>query len=321
MATDAKQSPLLSLLDEKKLLIIDGAMGTELEARGCKLNGDKLWSARILMENPQLIRQIHLDYFRVGADFVITSSYQASVDGYERCGLDELAACELIAKSVTLAKQARLEYLGETVDSKALLVAGSIGPYGSYLGDGSEYRGDYQRTHEEYCTFHRSRIDTLIKAGVDFLALETMPSACEIKSLLQLLATEFPTTTAYITFSLRDDKHLCDGTALASLLPAINDQPQIVAIGVNCCALDKVTDILRNLRTLTDRPLLVYPNSGEQYDAVDKIWTNLPADARSFHEYVDEWVQNGAKMIGGCCRTNPQIIANIAKKINALRST
>lgn len=312
-------SPLTALLAKKKLLVIDGAMGTELEARGCRLN-DKLWSARILMENPQLIHQIHLDYYRVGADFVITSSYQASVASYELCGLDETAARELITKSVSLAKQARADYLKEIGSSKALLVAGSVGPYGTYLADGSEYRGDYQRTHDEFCDFHRPRIDALIKAGVDFLAIETMPSGPEIRSILQLLANEYPTITAYITFSLRDDQHLCDGTSLASLLPAINAQPQIVGVGVNCCALEKVTSMLITLRTLSNRPLLVYPNSGEKYDPIGKVWLNLPENVRPFHEYVDEWIKHGAKMIGGCCRTNPEIIASITSKLDAMRS-
>lgn len=320
-AAATEQSPLIALLNEKKFLVIDGALGTELEMRGCQLTGDKLWSAKILVENPQLIYQIHLDYFRAGADFVITSSYQASVAGFMRCGLNEMASRELIKKCVTLAKQARADYLQhECKLLKTLLVAGSVGPYGTYLADGSEYRGDYQLTHDEYIAFHRPRIETLVNAGVDFLAIETIPSATEIKSLLQLLSNEYPKITAYISFSIRDVKHLCDGTALANILPTINEQSQIVAVGVNCCALDKVTDALITLRKHTDRPLLVYPNSGEQYDPIAKTWMDSSARNRPFHEYIDEWIEHGAKMIGGCCRTNPQIIASVANKLNSIRS-
>lgn len=201
--------------------------------------------------------------------------------------------------------------------NKTLLVAGSIGPYATFLADGSEYRGDYQITHDEYCAFHRSRIEALISAGVDFLAIETMPTFSEI-SMLQLLAIEFPTTTAYLSLSLRDGQHLCDGTLLADVLSAINKQPQIVAVGVNCYALEKVTDALITLHTLTDLPLVVKPNSGEKYDGVAKTWVDAPAQNLSFEEYIDEWVKHGAKMIGGCCRTNPQIIENIAKKLNTI---
>lgn len=318
----AKQSPLIALLEDRKFLTIDGALGTELETRGCQLGtSDKLWSAKVLLENPQLIYQVHLDYFRVGADFIITASYQGSVASFMRYGLTESAAHALIAKCVELAKQARIDYLHEIGDKKTLLIAGSVGPFGTFLADGSEYRGDYERTHDEYCAFHRPRIQTLIAAGVDILAIETIPSASEIHAMLQLLATEFPTITAYISFSLRDGQHLCDGTPLASILPAINNQPQIVAVGVNCYALDKVTDALITLRAHTNLALLVYPNSGERYDPVAKVWVDSPATNLPFHEYIDEWIECGAKMIGGCCRTNPQIIANIANKLNAIRST
>lgn len=320
-AAVTKQSPLIALLDDKKFLVLDGAMGTELEKRGCKLS-DKLWSAKVLMDNPQLIYQVHLDYFRAGADFVLTASYQASVAGFMRFGLDETASRELIAKCVALAKQARTDYLQEikTTPNKTLLVAGSIGPYGTFLADGSEYRGNYQQTHDEYCAFHRPRIETLIAAGVDVLAFETMPSMNEIKSLLQLLATEFPTTTAYLSLSLRDGQHLCDGTPLVDILPAINKQPQIVAVGFNCYALDKVTDALITLHSLTDRPLIVKPNSGEKYDPDIKMWVDSPGKNLSFEECIDEWIKHGAKMIGGCCRTNPQIIGSIANKLNSIRS-
>lgn len=309
-------SPLTALLAEKKYVIIDGAMGTELETRGCQLN-DKLWSAKVLMENPDVIYQVHLDYLRVGADFLITSSYQASVAGFARRGLNEHQALGLIAKSVELAQQARTDYLNSIVQSRTVLIGGSIGPYGTLLADGSEYRGDYQLSHDEYAAFHRPRVAALIQAGCDFLCFETIPSVSEVKSLCQLLC-EFPSMSAYISFSLRDAQHLCDGTPLASFFHVINEQPQIVATGVNCIALDKVTDILTTLNSLTDRPLLVYPNSGEQYDPISKTWISR-TNNQTLADHIDDWLRNGARMIGGCCRTGPQDIAKIADKLNQLR--
>lgn len=306
-------SPLRALLAQKGLLVIDGAMGTELEARGCNLN-DKLWSAKVLLDNPQLIYQVHLDYFRVGADFVITASYQASVEGFARRGLDEHQSLALIAKSVELAKQARADYLRECGQPKTLLVAGSVGPYATLLADGSEYRGDYQLSHEEFVAFHRPRITALVNAGVDFLCFETMPSISEVKSQTLLLA-EFPTITAYFSFSLRDADHLRDGTALSQVLELVNAQPQIVGIGVNCIALDKVSDVLVALRQLTTKPLLVYPNSGEEYDPVSKKWL-CRTKKQMLTDYVDEWLRLGASMVGGCCRTGPQDIADITEKLS-----
>lgn len=312
MSTQMRSSPLTDLLTEKGLLVIDGAMGTELEVRGCSLN-DKLWSAKVLIENPELIYQVHLDYLRVGADFLITASYQASVQGFARRGIDEKQALELIKKSVDLAKQARDDYRTEIGQHKTVLVAGCVGPYATLLADGSEYRGDYQLSHNEYVAFHRPRIQALVEAGVDFLCIETIPSISEIESQLQLLA-DFPTMTAYFSFSLRDAGHICDGTPLSTVTALVNVQPQVIGVGVNCIALDKVSDVLAILNNLTDKPLLVYPNSGEQYDPVTKTWLSRN-DKLSLVDHIDEWLRLGAKMIGGCCRTGPRDIAQIADKI------
>ncbi|XP_031635548.1 uncharacterized protein LOC116348633 [Contarinia nasturtii] len=317
MSSKMQTSPLIDLLAKNGLIIIDGAMGTELEVRGCKLN-DKLWSAKVLVENPDLIYQVHLDYYRVGADFVITSSYQASVAGFARRGIEEAQALALIAKSVTLAKKARTDYLNEIDQPKTLLVAGSVGPYATLLADGSEYRGDYQLTHNEYAAFHRPRVQALVDAGVDFLCFETIPSVSEIESQL-LLLTEFPTMTAYFSFSLRDSEHLCDGTPLSKVADMVNAQGQVVGVGVNCIALEKVSGALTTLKHLTNKPLLVYPNSGEKYDPITKTW-QCEVNKRSLIDFIDEWLKIGATMIGGCCRTGPQDIAQIVDKLKMKRS-
>lgn len=318
MSTEVMKSPLTDLLAENGLLVIDGGLGTELEVRGCTLN-DKLWSAKVLVENPQLIYQVHLDYYRVGADFVITSSYQASVEGFARRGLNETESLALIGKSVELAKQARSDYLHEIDQAKNLLIAGSVGPYATLLADGSEYHGTYQLSHNEYVSFHRPRINALVSAGVDILCFETIPSISEVQSQLKLL-TEFPSMTAYFSFSLRDADHICDGTPLSMVLELVNAQPQVVCVGVNCIALEKVSAVLHTLKRFTTKPLLVYPNSGEQYDPITKTWVTR-IDKQSLVDHIDEWLCIGAKMIGGCCRTGPLDIAKIAEKLKPLKIT
>jgi homocysteine S-methyltransferase len=168
--------------------VLDGAMATELEARGCNL-ADSLWSAKVLVENPELIREVHLDYFRAGAQVAITASYQATPAGFAARGLDEAQSRALIGKSVELARKAREAYLAENPHAGTLLVAGSVGPYGAYLADGSEYRGDYVRSAEEFTAFHRPRVEALLDAGADLLACETLPSFAEIKALAALLVS------------------------------------------------------------------------------------------------------------------------------------
>ena len=169
----SQTNPFTALLAAQPFVLLDGAMATELEARGCDL-ADSLWSAKVLLENPQLIRDVHLDYFRAGAQVAITASYQATPAGFAARGLDDAQSRALIGKSVELARKAREAYLAENPQAGTLLVAGSVGPYGAFLADGSEYRGDYQRSAAEFQVFHRPRVEALLDAGADLLACETL---------------------------------------------------------------------------------------------------------------------------------------------------
>jgi len=303
-------NPVAQALTESPLLILDGALATELEARGCQL-ADALWSAKVLMEDPELIYQVHYDYFVAGARCAITASYQATPQGFATRGLSEEASLALIARSVELAQRARHDYLAVRPDAKTLLVAGSMGPYGAFLADGSEYRGDYALPEAEMMAFHRPRVQALLAAGADLLACETLPSFAEAQALVKLLA-EFPDARAWFSFTLRDAGHISDGTPLAEVVSWLNQQPQVVALGVNCVALESVTPALQQLQTLTDKPLVVYPNSGEQYDAGSKTWHSAPSGC-TLHDKLAEWQQAGARLIGGCCRTSPGDIAAIAR--------
>ena len=302
-----QNNPLTAILAESPFVLLDGAMATELEARGCDL-ADRLWSAKVLMENPQLIYDVHLDYFRAGAQVAITASYQATPEGFAARGLDETQSRALIARSVELARQARDAYRAENPAAKGLLIAGSIGPYGAYLADGSEYRGDYQRSAQVFQDFHRPRIDALLEAGADLLACETLPSFDEIRALAQLLV-EYPVAQAWFSFTLRDSQHLSDGTPLRDVLAFLADYPQILAVGINCIALENTVDALSYLHSQTPLPLVVYPNSGEHYDAVTKTWHHHGEACATLEGYLPEWLAVGAKLIGGCCRTTPKDIA------------
>ncbi|WP_394517451.1 homocysteine S-methyltransferase [Pantoea sp. SGAir0175] len=303
------RNPIAAALTHTDTLILDGALATELEARGCDL-ADTLWSAKVLMENPELIYQVHYDYFAAGANVAITASYQATPLGFAARGLDSGQASALIRQSVTLAQRARDDYRAASGSQAPLLVAGSVGPYGAYLANGAEYRGDYALPAAEMKDFHRPRVAALLEAGVDLLACETLPSFGEIQALISLLA-EFPHSSAWFSFTLRDAQHLSDGTPLSKVAEVINAAPQVVAVGLNCVALESVTPALQTLQALTDKPLLVYPNSGEQYDAVSKSWHSAPSGC-TLHDKFPEWQQAGARLIGGCCRTTPQDIAAIA---------
>ncbi|NUF50138.1 homocysteine S-methyltransferase [Gilliamella sp. ESL0250] len=302
-------NPISTLLKQKKYIIIDGALASELQRRGCDLN-DSLWSAKVLIERPELIRQVHYDYFKAGADCAITASYQATPLGFEQKGITFDESIKLIKTSVELAKQAKQQYLNETNPNKILLIAGSVGPYGAYLANGSEYTGNYQLTEAEFIAFHRDRIEALIDAKVDILACETLPSFSEIKALVKLIQ-QFPIINAWFSLTLKDAQHLSDGTALSQVIDYLNNIEQIVSIGFNCIALESVTPALQVLNKLTTKPLIVYPNSGEQYDPTTKQWHKNYQHNCTYSNQLPTWVKLGAKLIGGCCQTTPNDIEDI----------
>lgn len=299
-------------LKRQRIAIIDGAMATELEARGCDLNDD-LWSARVLLEQPELIRAVHLDYFNNGADIAITASYQATVDGFAKRGLSREQALDLIKKSVQLAQEARDEFWAKEenrVGRLRPLIAGSVGPYGAYLADGSEYRGDYNLSEDELIAFHRPRVEALIASGADLLACETIPCGIEARALIRLLA-EFPNTLAWFTFTAKDGEHISNGERIADIAAFLDSQPQAAAIGINCTSPLHIPSLVREIKKNTNKPIIVYPNSGEYYSAVTNTWHGETSSDK-FGVQSKEWYENGATLIGGCCRTTPGHIREIS---------
>ena len=307
-------NPIKPILEQKKHMIIDGALASELQRRGCDLN-DSLWSAKVLIEQPELIQQVHYDYFKAGADCAITASYQATPMGFAQKGIELEESIKLIKTSVKLAQQAKMQYLNDIKQDKALLIAGSVGPYGAYLANGSEYTGDYQLSESEFIAFHKDRVTALIDAGVDILACETMPSFLEIKALVKLIQ-QFPIVNCWFSLTLKDQQHISDGTPLTEVIEYLNSIEQIVSVGINCIALEKVTPALEVLSKLTSKPLIVYPNSGEEYDPTTKQWHKNHHHNCTFANQLDTWIKLGAKLIGGCCQTTPEDIVEIHQLLN-----
>lgn len=301
-----------SILNNQRIAIIDGAMATELEARGCDLNDD-LWSARVLLEQPELIRAVHLDYFNAGADIAITASYQATVDGFAKRGLNREQALSIMKKSVQLAQEARDEFWAKEenrVGRVRPLIAGSVGPYGAYLADGSEYRGDYNLSEDELIAFHRPRIEALIASGADLLACETIPCGIEARALIRLLA-EFPNTVAWFTFTAKDGEHISNGERIADIASFLDKQAQAAAIGINCTSPLHIPSLVREIKKSSSKPIIVYPNSGEYYSAVTNTWHGETSSDK-FGLQSKEWFENGATLIGGCCRTTPGHIHEVS---------
>ena len=306
-------NPILPFLEKQGALILDGGLATELEALGCDLN-DELWSARLLMDDPDLIMQVHAAYLAAGADCVISASYQASIPGFMARGMTETRAIELLRLSAQLAIEARDQFWAEEANRVGRIrpiVAASVGPYGAYLANGSEYTGDYDLDETELVEWHRRRWQLLAQSGVDLLACETIPSYHEARALHRLLR-ETPAASAWFSFSCRDGRHISDGTPLAQSASMLAEEAQVVAIGINCTPPRFIPSLIAEVRQVTDKPVVVYPNSGEEYDAVNGRWLGL-SDADEFGTYSREWRKEGAALIGGCCRTRPAHIRQIAE--------
>lgn len=306
-------NPIAALVAQQAVVVLDGALATELERRGADLN-DPLWSAKILLEQPELIYQVHLDYFRAGADCATTASYQATFEGFEKRGLTHDQARALIQKCVKIARDARDDFWSDEqnrVGRARPFVAASVGPYGAFLHDGSEYRGDYSLSENELMDFHRERMATLIAAGADMLACETIPTLVEARALVRLLQ-EFPNMTAWFSFTARDKAHISHGEHFADVVAEIAPHSQIAAIGINCASPRFISSLVSIACDATDKPIVVYPNSGETYNAATNNWHGTIACA-DFGPQTRAWYDLGARVLGGCCRTTPEHIGEIAR--------
>ena len=312
------QNPFSPFLEKFGVVILDGALATELEARGADLN-DPLWSAKILLEAPELIEQVHYDYFVAGADVAITASYQASLSGFMAKGLAEKQASDLIGLSVTLAQQARDRFWANPKHHQNRLrplVAASVGCYGAFLHDGSEYRGDYGLSQQDLMDFHRPRLEILLANQPDVLACETIPCQLEAIALVELLA-EFPQAKVWLSFSCKDEAHVCHGETLVECVALASQSEQVVAVGINCTAPRYIEGLLQSIAGITNKPIIIYPNSGEHWNAHAHCWEE-GTGLSDFSQPAQHWYEQGARLIGGCCRTTPETVRQLVRVLHSL---
>jgi homocysteine S-methyltransferase len=291
-------------------LVLDGGLATELERAGFDLD-HPLWSARLLSERPAAIAAVHRAYLDAGADCITTASYQATITGFRRTGATVSEARGLMIRSVEVALRVRDEFGSGSLGAGRLrpLVAASVGPYGAFLADGSEYTGAYDIGLDGLVDFHRERMRLLLDAGPDLMACETIPSVVEARALAALLA-EFPDARAWVSFSCRDGSRLCDGTPFVDAVRTVAAVRQVVAVGANCTAPSHIEGLLRAASAVTDTPLVAYPNSGETYDAAAKAWRGT-LDPADWGGRAQAWRAAGARLVGGCCRTGPDHVRAI----------
>ncbi|NJQ01205.1 homocysteine S-methyltransferase [Streptomyces zingiberis] len=315
-------------------LVLDGGLSNQLAAQGCDLSG-ALWSARLLADAPEQIEAAHAAYLRAGAQVLITASYQATFEGFARRGTGRAETAALLRRSVRLARRAAERHTedgaggtggpdgpggpdgsaggperraaGPATTPRQAFVAASVGPYGAMLADGAEYRGRYGLSVRELERFHRPRIEALAEAGPDVLALETVPDTDEAEALLAAAGgTGLPVWLSYTVAggTTRAGQPLADAFRLAA------ESGQAVAVGVNCCDPADADAAVALAAEVTGLPVVVYPNSGEGWDAAARAWRGAATFAP---ERARAWRDAGARLIGGCCRVGPEGIASLAR--------
>lgn len=288
--------------------VLDGSMAAALKEQGIDSTGE-LWTAQALSDNIEAVYDAHYSYLAAGAQMILTDTYQANLQAFEKAGHSKQQAENLVGMAVLVAQKSRDDYEEQT--GKHALVAASIGPYGAYLADGSEYRGDYLLNDAQYLNFHLPRLTAVLAQAPDCLALETQPKLSEPLALLRWLEKNVPQMPVYVSFTLRDEMTLSDGTELKRAVAAISKFEQVFAIGVNCIVPELVSGALKVMRQATTKKLIVYPNLGAQYDPETKTWAKSEQQL-DFTQLTEKWYQAGASIIGGCCMTTSPQISQIA---------
>lgn len=288
-------------------IVLDGGLATELEARGADLS-DHLWSARLLADAPERIEAAHTAFFRAGARIATSASYQASFSGFAARGVGTREAAVLLRRSVSLARDA-----GRRVLDEPFWTAASVGPYGAALADGSEYRGRYGVTEAELIRFHRPRLEALAEAEPDVFAVETVPDVDEAAAVLQAL--EGIGIPAWLSYTISSTATRA-GQPLHEAFSIAAGHGDVVAVGVNCCSPEDAEAAVPVARRASGKPVVVYPNSGEGWDPRNRAWVG---PHRFSAARAARWYEEGARIIGGCCRVGPEAIAALARDLSAHR--
>lgn len=301
MSGPEQKSDLRHRLIDRPVLL-DGGLSTTVEMLGHDISG-QLWSARLLLDSPEAIVEAHRAFFAAGAEVATTASYQATFDGFAAQGIARAQAAELMTRSVALAKEAASE-----VTDRPTWVAASMGPYGAMLADGSEYHGRYGLTVGELREFHRPRIEVMAAAGADVLAFETLPCSAEVEAVL--IEIDAVGVDCWVSLSIEGSRTRA-GEPIADVTAMVNDVDAVVAFGVNCSTPSDATEALAAVAR-SDKPVIIYPNSGEGWDAVQRTWVATESDP-TFP--VPRWVADGARLVGGCCRVTPRDISAMAVQL------
>lgn len=297
---------LLDKLNQKTALVLDGGLATTLEGYGCDLNSS-LWSSEVLINQPDKVMQAHQAFTDAGADIVLTSTYQASFATFKAIGKETSEIEQLFEIAVKNIKEA-------VTDDQ--VVVGSLGPYGAYLSDGSEYTGQYEISVDEYIQFHEERINALINRGIYDFVFETVPNFNEIKAIVEYIIPNYSDhNTFWISCTVDNEGNLSDGTEFEKVCQYIVQHiGRVPVFGINCSSINSVEKAINKGLLELPQVIALYPNGGKTFDPIEKVWIGKGENALLVQK-TKEWIAQGVQIIGGCCETTPEDIKQIHEAI------
>ncbi|KAK8790958.1 hypothetical protein WA158_005589 [Blastocystis sp. Blastoise] len=316
----------LSDLFAKKdhVLFLDGGLASELERNGNDLN-HFLWSGIVLINNPEEIEKVHLSYLNSGVNIITTSSYQLCTQGLMNYGLSQIEAEKIMVKSVLIAFQSIDTY--KKIDphfNRELGVAISLGCYGAFLHDGSEYNGNYTISDEDLIEFHYKRIciyqkySYLWKDKNYIYAFETIPNQREAHCIIKAINKSRAPFPCWISFACCDASHINSNESIIDIIDTINICQDVKAVGVNCTNPKYILNLIQIIKQKWNKRIIVYPNLGEDWDKEKQEYV-IHSGIQSIKEYAllaESWYHEGATLLGGCCRTTPEIIKEVIHTIS-----
>ncbi len=293
------KNKFVDLLESKKYLVSDGATGSNLQQRGLdKGKAAEMW----VLENPEAIKQLHLDFINAGSDILLTCTFGANHLRLEHAGLGKKVN-EVNTRAVQIAREA--------IADRAVLVAGSMGPLGQMLKPlGLLDIEDARKIYAE-------QAQALSAAGANLLVIETQFDINEATAAIQG-AQSVCNLPVVCSFSYDRGVKTMMGTSPTKMAQALA-QFDLAALGINCGkSLQDNLVCLKELKQITDRPIWFKPNAG--LPTVDElgnaVYTTTSAD---MGDKVADWIAEGASIVGGCCGTSPEHLTAIASEVNKFK--
>lgn len=287
-------------LMQTRLIILDGAMGTELEQRGFKTKLP-IWSAQALIDAPELVLQIHQDYCQAGASIITTNTFRTNPYTIIKAGLKKSAAAKLTALACDLARAA----VQKSKVNRSVMLAGSIAPVEDCFSP-QLYPGDFLAEKDHY-----EHIKNLKNGGVDFILAETMISIKE--ALIVLKQAKKLAIDAMVSFALNPAGNILNGDNLITALKAVLEY-QPMAFLINCTPLLVIEKVIDRVLATAKIPIGIYPNFGPP---LKNSFVNY-LTPKQFAQKMFRLGKKGVKILGGCCGTRPAHIAALSKMTRSL---